>query len=270
MRPPCSSPLRPGRWGGLVGQTPTFTPSLCSSLPLSPSEQHPGGEGRLQPPHVGRQLHQKQVGDAGELQLWSGERGTPQPAPPFAGVPDPPKWALTPFSAPAPQTGPAAWGRTRRGLPLPARHRLHPEEPALHQRLRLSARGLAARQPSCPACLQLSITLFSVSQSVSPSLSLLHGILPVSDSHSQRQPSCSNAQGTTARPQGNGLVSFFGGNALPLVRGEGGGTGRRAMRSVHSRGGGSSMPPPSMSLGNGHPGPSSQHAQSRGFLFCII
>lgn len=63
--------------GGLAGQTPAFRPSLHSSLPSSPAEQHPGGEGRLKPPHVSRQLHQKQVGDVGGLPLRSGEMAAP-------------------------------------------------------------------------------------------------------------------------------------------------------------------------------------------------
>lgn len=46
------------------GANTDFHPSLPSPLLSPPTEQHPGGEGRLEPPHVGRQLHQKQVGDA--------------------------------------------------------------------------------------------------------------------------------------------------------------------------------------------------------------
>lgn len=47
----------------------------------------------------------------------------------------------------APQTGPAARGRSRGGLPEPARHRLHPAESALHQRLGVEDRGGGASSP---------------------------------------------------------------------------------------------------------------------------
>lgn len=143
-------------------------------------------------------------------------------------TPDPDKRALTPSLPLCPQTGPAAWGRTRRGLPLPARHRLHPQEPALHQRLWLSARGLAARQPSCPACLQLSITLFSLSLSpclhLSPHPTASCPCLSLTPGASA--PSCSNVQGTAARPRGERFGLFFQGTTLPLIGGEAEGTGK--------------------------------------------
>lgn len=125
---------------------------------------------------------------------------------------NPPKRALTPSLPLNPQTGPAAWGWTRRGLPLPACHRLHPQEPALHQRLRLSTRGLAARQPSCPACLQLSITLFSLSLSVRVSISLPTPWPPAHVCLSPPAPAlhcAAMSREPQHSPEGNGLVSFF-------------------------------------------------------------
>lgn len=159
--------------------------------------------------------------------------------------PDPPKWALTPSFPPHPQTGPAAWGWTRRGLPLSARHRLHPQEPALHQRLRLSTRGLAARQPSCPTCPQLSITLVSLSLSVHVSISLPTPWPPDHICLSLPAPTlrCSAVSREPWHgPEGNGLVSFFQGTALPFIHREGEGTSRRVMCLVHWRWGSSSTP----------------------------
>lgn len=63
--------------GRLERHIPALKGSLHSCFPPSPAEQHPGGEGRLKPPHVSCQLHQKQVGEAGLLPLQSRERGVP-------------------------------------------------------------------------------------------------------------------------------------------------------------------------------------------------
>lgn len=98
-----------------------------------------------------------------------------------------------------------------------------------------------------------------LSLSVSPSLSPPHGL----SLSALMLRSAATSRDWRHGPTGNGLVSFSYGNCPPhCIRG-----GRRAeMFSVCSLRD-SSIPPPSMSLGNGRPGPSSQHAQSRSFLF---
>lgn len=48
------------------------------------------------------------------------------------------------------QAGPAARGRPRRGLPVTASHRLHPQEPAVHQCLGLADTQRAALLSPCP------------------------------------------------------------------------------------------------------------------------
>lgn len=180
--------------------------------------------------------------------------GCPQPASPFAGAPDPPKWALTPFSLPTPPDWPCSTGMdtlwiTSASLSLTTSSRASSTSTPLAK----CPRSCSKNSPHVPPAYS-SPSLSSLSQSVSPSPSPPHGLLPVPASHPQHQ--CSVVQ---PRP-GNGLVSFSGVLPCPVCMG-------REEGLVRER---DTPCAPGMSLGNGPLSPSSQHAQSRGCLFCII
>lgn len=234
-------------WGGWRSRYLLSSKSLHSCFPLFPAEQHPGGKGRLKPPHVSCQLYQKQVGEAGLLPLQSREQVS-LPASAFAGAPDPPKGALTPFSLPTPpdwpcSTGMDMWWITSASLSLTTSSRASSTSTPLAKCPRpCSETALVSRLPTAPHHSFLSL---------SPCLHLSpHPMAPARVCLSPPAPTLCCA--AMSREQ----FSFSG--ALPCSACLGG------------RRGGDAPCAPSMSLGNALPSPSSQRAQSRGCLFCII
>lgn len=110
---------------------------------------------------------------------------------------------------------------------------------------------LAKRQRSCsetalvsrlPTALHHSFLSLSPCLHLSPHPMASCSCLPLSPGASA--PSCSNVQGTAAQPRRERFGLFFQGTALPLICGEGGGTSKRVMCLVRSRGGSSGTPLP--------------------------
>lgn len=209
---------------------------------------------------------------------YSAGRGVPPANPSISGdtkvPPDPPKWALTPFSPPTPPDWPCSTGMDTSwitsaspSLTTSSRANSTSTPPAKHQRP-CSEAALVSRLPTALHHFFLSLSL-SPCLHLSPHPMASCPCLPLTPS--ANAPSCSNVQGTAAQPRGEWFGLFFRGTALPLLLPPPPPPPcTRAICSVCSRGGGSGTPLPSMSLGNGPPGPSSQHAQSRGFLFHVI
>lgn len=200
-------------------QTPAFKPSLLSPLPPCPAEQHPGSEGRLKPPHVGCQLHQKQVGDAGQLPRQSGERGAPQP----------PKWVLILFSPPTLPDWPCSTGMGTLWITsaspsstTSSRASSTSMPPAKHQRS-CSETALVSRLPT-------ALCHSSLSLSVCASISLPTPLPPARVCLSPPAPKLHRAamsRESQHGPKENGFVCFFREPPSPSHMGRKGGTQKR-------------------------------------------
>ena len=171
-------------------------------------------------------------------------RGVPPANPSSCRAPDPPKWALTPFSPPAPPDWPCSMGMDTSWITSAS------PSSTTSSRASSTSTPPAKRQRSCsetalvsrlPTALHHSFLSVSVRVSISPPTPWPPARVCLSPPAPTLHRAAMSREPQHG-PEGNGLVSFFWGTALPLVRGEGGGTGKRAMCSVRLRGGGSSTP----------------------------